>query len=44
MTFYDSFCVVEKRATEVAPGLGSRVIAGTVADVDPQPLQLRKGR
>ncbi|HTS24217.1 MAG TPA: class I SAM-dependent methyltransferase [Casimicrobiaceae bacterium] len=41
VSFYDSLCVVEKRAVDVAPGLGGRFIVGTEAAVSREPLELR---
>jgi hypothetical protein len=41
VTFLDSLCVVEKRASDVPPGLRERVIAGREAAVQPKVLALR---
>lgn len=39
--FYDSMCVVEKRAEGAVAGLGARVIVGTDASVSADPLAYR---
>jgi len=41
VSFYDSLCVIEKRAAGVVPGLGERVIVGTQASVSADPLDRR---
>ena len=42
--FYDSLCVVEKRAAGAATGLGERIIAGNEASVSGEPLDIRNAR
>jgi hypothetical protein len=38
--FFDSMCVIEKRAGVAEAGLGERVLAGREATVDPRPLTM----
>jgi hypothetical protein len=42
ITFYDSVCVVEKRAPGKSARLGPPVIVGDTAIVDPEPLEIRR--
>lgn len=44
VTFYDSMCVVEKRAHGAVVGLGERVVVGTEASVSTDPLARRSTR
>ena len=44
LTFYDSTCVVEKRAQGAVAGLGERVVVGTEASVSTDPLAHRSTR
>jgi hypothetical protein len=42
ISFYDSVCVIEKRAIAKPAGLGPEVIVGDTAAVDPGPLEVRR--
>jgi len=44
VSFWDSMCVVEKRAEGAVAGLGERVIVGTEASVSADPLAYRDSR